>query len=420
MAAGSQKCHRLSLISARKKAARVSCVVVLVTAASIVGWVEPFAAISGPPTAYRTRYSPTCLDALSSDSHDPQASMGDFQQKKKRPRNEKPSVQELVSKMGLTPVPKTKTPTTAKEGESIKTIHPSLRAQLDYARDGHTVLRKYIDPSRLDGLREKLSSLGNKEELKAWRQKVEVVAGSGASILDTCRTIHDCRSALDRLGIPSNKLPFLQYFNTWRSIPAVYDLALDLAETAAILLDVPSVRLYQDSFFWKRSIDGPTPWHVDARMAPFDTPHMLTLWIPLHKIDYDGSALHFVSKSHSDFALPFWNPYEKDSNVVDNAWNQLEKRYQHNQIEHYMPLAKGDITIHSGWTLHSADGQESDRLALAISYVDARAPIRAFVLTESDHGDDEDRWSYADWVKDVPAGKEFDHPLVPIVWPRKK
>jgi ectoine hydroxylase-related dioxygenase (phytanoyl-CoA dioxygenase family) len=323
--------------------------------------------------------------------------------------------------MGLTPVPKTKT-LAARKPESTKTPHPSLRAQLEYSRDGHTVLRDYIDPSRLDVLKEQLSCLGKKEELKAWRQKVEVAAGTGASVLDTCWTIHDCRRALDRLGVPSSKLPFLQYFNTWRSLPGVYDLVQNLAETAATLLDVPSVRLYQDSFFWKRSVDGPTPWHVDARMAPFDTSHMLTMWIPLHKIDRDGSALHFVSKSHSDFALAFWNPYEKDSSSDNgSAWNQLEQRYQHNQIQHYMPLAKGDLTVHSGWTLHSsADGHDSDRLALAISYVDARAPIRALVLSESDHGDDEDRWSYADWVKDVPAGKEFDHPLVPVVWPRRK
>ena len=67
----------------------------------------------------------------------------------------------------------------------------------------------------------------------------------------------------------------------------------------------------------------------------------------------------------------------------------------------------------------SAPATGADRLALAISYVDARAPVRDNVLRDGDHGDDEDQWSYADWVKEVPPGKEFEHPLVPIVWPQK-
>lgn len=40
---------------------------------------------------------------------------------------------------------------------------------------------------------------------------------------------------------------------------------------AAQLLSVPRVRLYQDSTFMKRSGDGPTLWHSDLNMAPFDT-----------------------------------------------------------------------------------------------------------------------------------------------------
>lgn len=332
---------------------------------------------------------------------------------------------DLVANMGLAPVPKkAKIKQQKVKNPQQSDRRPCLKAQLDYSRNGHCVLRNSIHPTQLHPIRKDLLTLGEADQLKAWRQKVQVAAG-GSSVPDDCETIDDCRKALDRLGIPSDQLPFLQYFNTWRRLASVKKLALDLAETASILLDVPSVRLYQDSFFWKRSQDGPTPWHVDARMAPFDTPSMLTLWVPLHDIPRDGSALHFVSKSHADFALPFWNPYTKGEANNIGPWNQLEDRYQNNRIEHYMPLAIGDVTVHAGWTLHCADGQSGegqskDRLALAISYVDARAPVRANVLSEDDHGDDEDQWSYVDWVKQVPAGQEFEHPLVPIVWPSEK
>jgi hypothetical protein len=55
-------------------------------------------------------------------------------------------------------------------------------------------------------------------------------------------------------------LQFLQYFNTWRQVNGVYDLCLELAETAPLFMNVRSVRLYQDALFWKRVEDGPTPW----------------------------------------------------------------------------------------------------------------------------------------------------------------
>ncbi|CAB9504531.1 Phytanoyl-CoA dioxygenase (PhyH) [Seminavis robusta] len=344
------------------------------------------------------------------------------QKKKKKPRGNPPqstAVDDLVSRMGLTPArkkPPSKKPPNSKPDSA--TPLPSLKAQLEYARNGHTVLRQFIrpnknhNPSRLDDIRQELSELGKQHELHAWRQKVQV-ASNNSNI--QCQTIDECRQALDRLGVPS-QLPFLQYFNTWRTLPCVYELAEELAETAAILLDVPSVRLYQDSCFWKRSQDGPTPWHVDARMAPFDTSAILTIWIPLH--DVSDSGLHFVSKSHADFALPFWNPFTTTNNKKENPWNDLETRYQHYKIQHYMPLKQGDVTVHSGWTLHCADGGGEDRLALAISYVDAKAHVRPHVL--KDHGDDEDQWSYKDWVQDVPAGTEFEHPLVPIVWPPRQ
>ena len=120
-----------------------------------------------------------------------------------------------------------------------------------------------------------------------------------------------------------------------------------------------------------------------------------------------------------------------------------------------MPLNIGDVTVHAGWTLHCADpcspNEVQDRLALAISFVDSRAPVRhdaqqsvrlllkknkqqqqqgnnsKYIITQdldpataNNYGqaDREDIWSYQDWVTEVPANSyEWDHPLVPILWP---
>ncbi len=308
-----------------------------------------------------------------------------------------------------------------------------LKTELQYVRNGHTVLRNVISPSLLTNIRHDIIDYVHEKSLDAWKQKVEV-SSSSAKEADSCDTIEDCQKKLKQMGIFS--LPFLQYFNVWESIPSVRELVTSplLGKIAAQLMDVKSVRLYQDSVFHKRVQDGPTPWHSDARMAPFDTSNMITFWIPLQHIptpQNGGTGLFFVDKSHSDFALPYWNEYDSDE------YSRLDLRYGTTAGEqresHHMPLNIGDITVHAGWTLHCANGnsdysgpnQNEDRIALAISFVDTNAQIRAEVQSNShgkDHyntdlGDNEDQWSFKSWVNDVEARAYFEHDLVPIIWP---
>ncbi|KAL7576339.1 hypothetical protein ACA910_018155 [Epithemia clementina (nom. ined.)] len=307
-----------------------------------------------------------------------------------------------------------------------------MKSQLEYARDGHTVLRGILDPQLVTKtLRPRLLQHARKHELDAWKQKVEVSVGTRAA--DSCKTVVECQRALER-HFNSNDvpLPFLQYFNNWRSIKEVELLAKseNLARMASCLMNVPTVRLYQDSLFWKRNGDGPTPWHVDARMAPFDTANMITFWIPLQDVlNQEDSALVFCSGSHSDFALPYWNPLPLNSDDDDSEWHRLEERYGLDALVDYLPLKTGDATVHSGWTLHCADaklsGTSDDRLALAITYVDGRAPVRKDAVeaakANSGRGDNEDAWSYREWVGQVqPLKRNFSHKLVPIVWPSAK
>lgn len=326
-----------------------------------------------------------------------------------------------------------------------------LKTQLNYSREGHAVIRKILSPMLLQSLRKDLEVYSRKESLAAWQQKVMVASGGNMKEATSCDSIELCQSVLDKkYNIPIYELPFLQFFNTWQHLPSVKDLVLSplLGNAASQLMGIPRVRLYQDSLFVKRFGDGPTPWHVDARMAPFDTSHMITFWIPLQKIAHDGTGLHFVSKSHSDIALPYWNPIQEKG--PEHA--RLEHRYGVNDdsfddkpvVQHYMPMSLGDVTAHSGWTLHCSDSNDfpiprnniksiqMDRYALAISYVDARAEIREDVMilvnkiSEKDPhtlnlgnylGDDEDAYSYLPWIRDVIPRRQFSHKLVPQVWP---
>jgi len=324
----------------------------------------------------------------------------------------------------------------------------SLRNQLQYARNGHAVLRSILDPETLSLLRSELIHFSSLRSLDAWRQKVEVATNS-LTVSKACSSIRECQTILRRINSSGDgdgsknflQQPFLQHFNTWREIRSVEKFVTSplMARSAATLMDVEKVRLYQDSLFIKRAGDGPTPFHSDARMAPFDTSNMITFWIPFQKIpdsSMGGTGLIFVDKSHADFALPFWNQ-QPSSDVYDG----LEQRYGGDRsVTNYMPLEFGDVTVHSGFTLHCANsniGRQSEyflgeeesttRYALAVTYVDARAEIRdnlfnenhsnRFNSTRIDVGHNEDQWSFQDWIHDVKPRTYFEHDLVPIVWP---
>lgn len=291
-------------------------------------------------------------------------------------------------------------------------------------------MRQVFPNQRIAQLQQDLMAYAHRQELLAWKQKVDVAAQSPQHC-KACQTVADCQQALIELGVSPDEVPFLQYFNTWRELSAVLELARELAATAAVLLDCDAIRLYQDSLFWKRSGDGPTAWHTDGRMAPFDTSMLVTFWIPLQAVPHDGSALIFCSKSHSDFALPYWNEYTKTHKDSDSPWNHLYERYGGDEaLVDYMPLAMGDITAHSGWVLHCADPPQPgapDRVALAISFVDARAVVRQLPTSSScsssssSAGDPEDAWSYRDWITQVPRNQpNFQHDLVPILYLRPK
>lgn len=311
-----------------------------------------------------------------------------------------------------------------------------LATQLCYARNGHACTRQLLPISKLRDLRTKLLPIVKAKELEAWRQKVEVAAdtrqNSTASLRQaqqlaaSCATISDCQNQLRRLlHVDGNvQVPFLQFFNTWRQLPLLLPDFIEpiLAPTARQLLDLPPhipLRLYQDAVFWKRSGDGMTPWHSDAPMAPFDTRHLITAWIPLHHNNESLlSGLSFCSQSHIDMAWAYWREQS-------NTGADLSARYPPDAIVDYGPLRWGDVTWHSGWTLHcAAPGAVEERLALAVTFCAANAPIRPDAATT---GDREDATSYREWIDDVIAaggvsddkkgmGNEiWEHPLVPIV-----
>lgn len=258
---------------------------------------------------------------------------------------------------------------------------------LEYARNGHCMLKELIMPNEV----EKMASLMKKE------YKLRKA---------------DAASHYESINGDQGKPPFMQLFNTWRGNQnaAKFLLNEQLGMIAGQLLDVSAVRLYQDSLFVKEPGCGPTEWHSDLRMCPFNTNDFLTMWIPLVPVpdqDNGGTGLSFATKSHVDFSLPFWfNPDEVE----------LSDRYFVNDHGAY---ALGDVSVHHGWTLHSAPPNltKETRFALSLSFVADGVPM--LPLSEQDNGllrvpDLEDSQSYRDWINET--GAFLQHDLCPIVY----
>ena len=278
-----------------------------------------------------------------------------------------------------------------------------------FLRDGHVVTRGLLSPDLVEKeLKPSVLEMYASNQLQSWQHKVRVHIGADTT---DATTVEECQRLLRDANVPADAIPFLQLFNLWYGSEGARSVALapELGRVAARLLGCPAVRVYQDSLFVKRRGDGPTRWHSDLNMAPFDTNDFVTCWIPLQAVptqENGGSGLTYASGSHRDFALPYWSdPCETD----------LSERYE--VVTDHGAFAIGDAAWHHGWTLHSAPGNAlgDTRYAYSVSFVADGAR-----LLESEghirYPDNEDDASYAAWIDDIGWGGRAEHTLLPLTW----
>lgn len=228
---------------------------------------------------------------------------------------------------------------------------------------------------------------------------------------------------------PDARLPYFQYLNLHEYHPYVHQIAhaKKLGRTAAVLLGVESVRLYQTGLFVKDPTGRNTPtfWHQDLNMIPVDTNNYVTIWCPLRRLDgARDSVLMFASQSHRDFAMKHWySPLESDGG--ESLTLTIRKRYN---VNFYPIMDVGDCSAHHGWTYHAAsdlDKSASRREAITFSYIDANAKqLPSNSIRKSRVLPREDHVSYQRWyvnaqnlTDDMATWPGLDHESLPIVWP---
>lgn len=252
----------------------------------------------------------------------------------------------------------------------------------EYRQNGHILLRGVLSPA----------------EIAAYREVI--LAG-------TIRNNRETRPMEER---DTYGKAFLQVMNLWVSDDDVKQFVFSkrLAGIAAQLMEVDSVRLYHDQALFKEPGGGHTPWHQDQFYWPLEAPRTTTLWMPLVDIDAVMGSMTFASGSHekgfveegghiSDTSESFFDDY-----VAANAY----------PLTGGGPMAAGDATFHSGWTMHRAPGNVTDRtreVMTVIYYPDGTLvsqPTNGFQFND-----------LATWLSNKPAGTAADGPLNPVLYP---
>jgi ectoine hydroxylase-related dioxygenase (phytanoyl-CoA dioxygenase family) len=255
----------------------------------------------------------------------------------------------------------------------------SLARQQEFRERGHTLIREVLTPA----------------EIGVYRPL----------IVDAVRKYRTERRRLSERDTYGKA--FLQIMNLWRVDERVRQLVLSkrLARMAADLLGVGNVRLYHDQALFKEPGGGPTPWHQDQYYWPLDTSNTVTLWMPLVDVSIEMGMLTFASGSHRKGSILD----QKISDESDTGFKKYIRDYQF-PIVRAAGMQAGDTCWHYGNTVHSAPGNQSERMreVMTIIYIADGARVASPRNKEQEH----DREA---WLMGLPPGRLAASELNPLL-----
>ena len=200
---------------------------------------------------------------------------------------------------------------------------------------------------------------------------------------------------------------FIQLGNLWQHDAQVTELVFckRLARLASELIGTQGVRLYHDQSLYKEPSGGITPWHVDQQYWPMDSSKSVTAWIPLQSTPVEMGPLCFGRGSHLKYIA-------RDVKISDESERIIAQAIKKEKIiEIQVPYALGDVSFHSGWTLHRAGGNatEQSRQAHTVIYMDEQMRLKE----RRSQNQENDRIS---WCGDTADGAVINGPLTPILY----
>lgn len=200
---------------------------------------------------------------------------------------------------------------------------------------------------------------------------------------------------------------FLQTTNLWEVDEGVKEFVFNrkFAKIAADLLGVEKVRLYHDQALFKEAGGGYTPWHQDQFYWNLDTAKTITMWMPLVDVTPEMGLMKFARKSHHE------GLYD-GATISDESDKHYAEIIAGKGFGISLPesMKAGDATFHTGWTIHSADANNSaiTREVMTIIYFADGARITEPVnnFQKADH---------KRWLDSIPGGNPANGILNPVL-----
>ena len=163
------------------------------------------------------------------------------------------------------------------------------------------------------------------------------------------------------------------------------------------------VRIYHDQALYKEAGGGFTPWHADQYYWPFATERCCPVWIPLQDTPLEMGPLAFSEGSHCvtdgrDLNISDESEARIDASLRDAGLDTVEE-----------PFSRGDVSFHSGWTFHRAEGNrtDQDREAMTIVYMDVDMRMKE---------EDNPHQQAAIWCPGVEVGEIIETPVTPVIY----
>lgn len=204
------------------------------------------------------------------------------------------------------------------------------------------------------------------------------IAAYRPHLLETIARHQEENQAVEKL-VSGKQHKWIYISNLWHTddVARQFILASRFGKLAADLLGVDRVRLFRDQVYFKEPGGENTAWHQDGHFMPIHTDKIITMWLPLVDVTPDMAPMSFLSGTHRPFKF-LGTSTPQDEKMQQFAQSMVEQGYR---LINYGTLAAGDVTFHSGWTLHSAPANRSLRtreVLVVVYYADGVriAPLR--------------------------------------------
>jgi len=149
---------------------------------------------------------------------------------------------------------------------------------------------------------------------------------------------------------------FQQCINLWEDFPDVRPLTFHpaVAETAASLLGVPSLRVWHDQALYKEAGGRVTDPHQDQPYWPLEQANTITAWMPFDGSRHENGCMGYIAGSHRTGLRKF-------ADIFSGTGYDLETIPETRGLEPYwVEVPRGAIAFHHGLTIHQALPNQSD------------------------------------------------------------